>query len=148
MANKLGLKFDIQRSNQTELSSIFLMCDAFYVEVICQDNGHVNSVKLAQANKQVREEITIVNMGLNWKWQEKLNFQVDSEVLTKLVRTYKFDVVESHLRSLKDFYMQGVGGTNTCDPASMYRVLFSIETMLINISKMRWEALAKREGAG
>ena len=65
MANKLGLKFDIQRSNQTELSSIFLMCDAFYVEVICQDNGHVNSVKLAQANKQVREEITIVNMGLN-----------------------------------------------------------------------------------
>ena len=53
MATKLDLKFDMQRSQQSEISSLFLMCDAFYVEICCQDNGHVTSVKLAQANKQV-----------------------------------------------------------------------------------------------
>ena len=53
MATKLDLKFELQYVKQSELTSIFLMCDAYYVEVCCQDNGYVASVKLAQANNQV-----------------------------------------------------------------------------------------------
>ncbi len=54
MATKLDLKFELQYLKQSELTSIFLMCDAYYVEVCCQDNGYVASVKLAQASNQVR----------------------------------------------------------------------------------------------
>lgn len=53
MATKLNLKFELQYVKQSEMTSIFLMCDAYYVEVCCQDNGYVTSVKLAQANNQV-----------------------------------------------------------------------------------------------
>lgn len=59
MATKLSLKCDVQCSKQSELTSIFLMCDAYYVEICCQDNGYVASVKLAQANKQVQGIIYI-----------------------------------------------------------------------------------------
>jgi len=53
MAASLGLKFDVQHSKQSEVCSFFLACDAFYVEVCCQDCGVVQCVKVAQANKQV-----------------------------------------------------------------------------------------------
>lgn len=53
MATKLELKYDEQYSTVSKLTSLFLMCDAYYVEICCQDNGYVASVKLAQANKQV-----------------------------------------------------------------------------------------------
>lgn len=53
MATKLGLKFDVQYSSQSEMTSLFLTCDAYYVEICCQESGYVASVKLAQANKQV-----------------------------------------------------------------------------------------------
>lgn len=56
MATKLDLKFELQYVKQSEMTSIFLMCDAYYVEVCCQDNGYVASVKLAQAKNQVREQ--------------------------------------------------------------------------------------------
>lgn len=53
MATKLELKFELNK--QSELTSIFLVCDTlFYVEICCQDSGHVASVKLAQANTQVQ----------------------------------------------------------------------------------------------
>lgn len=61
MATKLDLKFDVQSSKQSELTSIFLVCDAYYVEICCQDNGHVASVKLAQANNQVDEHTVILS---------------------------------------------------------------------------------------
>lgn len=51
MATKLDLKFELLK--QSETTSIFLMCDAYYVEVCCKDNGYVTAVKLAQANNQV-----------------------------------------------------------------------------------------------
>ena len=53
MAAKLELKFDEQFTSMSQMTSLFLMCDAYYVEICCQDNGYVASVKLAQANKQV-----------------------------------------------------------------------------------------------
>ena len=48
VAKKLNLKVDLQPGRTP---SIFLVSDAFfYIEVCCQDNGTVSSVKLAQAN--------------------------------------------------------------------------------------------------
>lgn len=54
MATKLELKYDEQYSTASKLTSLFLMCDAYYVEICCQDNGYVASVKLAQASTQVK----------------------------------------------------------------------------------------------
>ena len=58
MAAKLDLKFELTLSKPSELTSIFLVCDTYnyYVEICCQDNGHVASVKLAQANTQVQNQ--------------------------------------------------------------------------------------------
>ena len=53
IASGLGLELDVRHSKQAEIYSIFLVCEAFYVEVCCQSNGHVTSVKLVQASKQV-----------------------------------------------------------------------------------------------
>ena len=111
MASKLDLKFDVQCSKQSELNSIFLMCDAYYVEVCCQDSGHIASVKLAQANKQV-----------------------DSDVLTQLARAGKYETFESHLVNLKELYSHS---TNTSDATNMFLVLSSLESILISITKVR-----------
>lgn len=53
MATKLELKYEEQYSLVSKMTSLFLTCDAYYVEICCQDNGYVATVKLAQANKQV-----------------------------------------------------------------------------------------------
>lgn len=50
VAQRLGLKLDLQRSQQLPGATIFLIHEGFYVEVCCQDNGIVTSVKLSQAN--------------------------------------------------------------------------------------------------
>ena len=79
MAASLGLKFDVQHSKQSELCSFFLACDAFYVEVCCQDNGLVQTVKVAQANKQVgRSEWgiallivrSVISYVTGWGWRD------------------------------------------------------------------------------
>ena len=73
MATKLDLKFEVQK--QPELTSIFLMCDAYYVEICCQDNGHVASVKLAQASTQVILVPTRNFKAQNFqKWLSGCNF--------------------------------------------------------------------------
>lgn len=61
--------------------------------------------------------------------------QADSEVLTQLVRALNFDAFEFHLRSLKDFYAHGAG---TNDVANMFRVLSSLESVLLSITKCRY----------
>lgn len=52
IAKKLELKFDVV-CKQSELTNIFIVCDTFYMETCCQENGYVASVKLAQADKVV-----------------------------------------------------------------------------------------------
>lgn len=163
MATKLDLKFDVQSSKQSELTSIFLVCDAYYVEICCQDNGHVASVKLAQANNQVDEHTVILSFILKvqclsmlakanfkdliisvqcrciiivlLKFTQPYPLQADSEVLTQLVRALNFDAFEFHLGSLKDFYAHGAG---TNDVANMFRVLSSLESVLLSITKCRY----------
>ena len=55
VAQRLNLKLDVQRSQQLPGTTIFLCHEGFYVEVCCQDNDTVTSVKLSQANTaQVR----------------------------------------------------------------------------------------------
>lgn len=60
--------------------------------------------------------------------------QTDSEVLTQLARASKFKVFESHLQSLKEFY---VYSTNTSEASNMYHVLTSIESVFLSITGMR-----------
>ena len=68
--------------------------------------------------------------------EEKLfaHLQVDSEVLTQLLRASKFSEFESHMYSLKEFYAQS---SSSNEATNMYRVLTSIESMLLCITKVR-----------
>ena len=55
-------------------------------------------------------------------------------MLTQLARSSKFDEFELHLRSLQEFYAMS---STSADATNMYRVLFSLESMLLSITKVR-----------
>lgn len=60
--------------------------------------------------------------------------QSESEVFTQLARASKFDQFESHLRSLQEFYAMS---SSTTEASNMYRVLSSLESVLLSITKVR-----------
>ena len=62
------------------------------------------------------------------------SIQVDSEVLTKLVRGSKFSEFERHMCALKEFYAQSSSAT---EATNMYHVLNSVESVLLCITKVR-----------
>ena len=79
------LKFDFQKPQQQVI--FFLSCDVFFVEVCCEDSGHVVSVKLVQGHAPPEE----------------------SDMLLKLLRAHNFSDFELHIRSLNDLYVQAAG---------------------------------------
>ena len=55
-------------------------------------------------------------------------------MLTQLARASKFDLFELHLRSLQEFYAMS---SSSSEANNMYRVLSSLESVLLSITKVR-----------
>eukprot|EP00731_Ephydatia_muelleri_P034618 Em0068g13a len=107
LANNLRLKFDFQRPQQQVI--FFLSCDVFFVEVCCEDSGHVVSVKLVQGHAPPEE----------------------SDVLLKLLRAHNFSEFELHIRSLNDLYVQAAG----MDKSKVFQALMATEKVLLSIAE-------------
>ena len=96
-----SLSFELQRSQTTHLVSVFLSCEAYYIEVCIEENGLVQSVRLGQG---ARQEVLV---------QAHLCFLMiifyllkESGTLTNLLRSYKYALFDRHLKALADMYSQ------------------------------------------